>query len=131
MWLVAIALISIAIVYKPIYALLWPFHTRLWYTWRFASKRAERIRYRHQTPFRLRPFRRKTNPQSADVGLAKVLCLGGPAEISRRADIPIISDKPPRIGREHQHRSYDALALIIRQLHYIEVVNLSLGKSVV
>jgi hypothetical protein len=57
---------------------LWPYFPRLHYIWRFNRKRLQRIRYDHESSFRLRSLSRKLLSLQADIGLTNILSSGGP-----------------------------------------------------
>lgn len=108
------------LVLKSICFPLRPFFPRFRYIWRSTWKRLDKIRYYHEPSFRLRSLTKKIHSSDADIGLARLLSSGQPLEK------PDLSRKTPKSQTGTSHEPHDVLALISRQLHHIDIVNLSL-----
>lgn len=99
---------------------LQPFFPRFYYIWRYSLRCLQRIRYQHGSPSKFRISFRKGHRSHADIGLAKILSSGQPTGRT------IVSEKSPHLKPATGHGHYDVLSLISRQLHHIDVINLSL-----
>jgi hypothetical protein len=97
-------------------------YPRIRFAWRYLSKRRQKIH--RPSKLRLRHLRGKTQNQTTDIGLAKLLHSNDEADISTRSYKTNISQQASLLLFKHPR--YDVLQLIAYNLHYVDIINLSL-----
>ncbi|KAK2768345.1 hypothetical protein FQN54_000199 [Arachnomyces sp. PD_36] len=103
---------------------LCPLFPRFRYILGYTRKCLQRIRYQeHKSSSGFISLRIPNGRSKTNAGLIKILSSGQPAEGFN------LSEKPSTPQKGTCHGSYDVLELVSRQLHHIDVVNLSLASK--